>query len=109
MDTVNVDLKSLAISYSDFALQQHHQEGNIVAYETRSVSRRPAMIVAVRHGAQARDRKACAATERGSDRWRSTMSVHFPEKFTLTGIGVTGFACAALTALFLAAVLDKAF
>ncbi len=37
------------------------------------------------------------------------MSIHFPEKFTLTGIGVTGFACAALTALFLAAVLDKAF
>lgn len=67
------------------------------------------MIVAMRFGAQARDRMASTATKRASDRWRSTMSIHFPEKFTLTGIGVTGFACAALTALFLAAVLDKAF
>ena len=72
-------------------------------------SRRPAMIVAVRQMAQARSWMACAAAKRGLARWRSAMSLHFPERFTLTGIGVTGFACAALTALFLVAVLDKAF
>ena len=67
------------------------------------------MIVAACHAAQASGSMMCAAAKREFARWRSAMSHHFPERFTLTGIGVTGFACATLTALFLTAILDKAF
>ena len=39
----------------------------------------------------------------------AAMAAHVREAFTMTGIGAAGIACAILTALFFAAVFDKAF